>query len=155
MWKGRRYYMDREECLTSFMADPERYARQVEPRAALVSAPYPDRTSYGPALLYLGIFVVVGLVSGGITSYVGIQKGLPGIRWFVIGFFLNIIAIATVFWCRGREMLLNKKGLCKTPQTHDPLPCPCGNLNHPSANRCSGCGRELQPTLKSDVARVS
>ena len=37
LWKGRRYYMDREACQAMFMKDPERFVRKIEPRAALFS----------------------------------------------------------------------------------------------------------------------
>lgn len=155
LWQGKRFYMESEHCLDMFMTDPEKFARRVEPRAALFSAPRADRPSYSPAFLYLGIFVVVGLISGGITSYLGVQKGLSGRNWFALGFLLNIIAIALVVRDRGQETLFQKKGFCKTPQTFDPVTCPaCSKLNHPSARRCSGCGAQLRPSVESEVARA-
>lgn len=156
MWQGRRYYMDSEACLQKFMADPETYAKRIEPRAALVSAPRTDQPSYSTSVLFLSLLVVAGLVSGAITSYVAVQKGLSGFNWFVLGFALNVIAVVMVFFCRGREMLFQTKGLCKTPRTHAPVVCPhCGISNHPSAARCSGCGTVLDPKVQSDVARAS
>lgn len=155
LWHGRRYYMDREACQAMFMKDPERFVRKIEPRAALFSPSAPDRPSYGPAVLYLAIWVVIGLLSGGATSYVAVQKGLSGRNWFLIGFVLNVIGIGLVLRCRGREMLFGTRGLCKTPQTYEPVPCSCGKSNHPSATECTGCGRKLQPSTESDVARAS
>lgn len=154
LWQGRRYYMDREACQEMFMEDPESFARKIEPRAALFSPSIPNRASYGPAVLYLAIWVVIGLVSGGATSYVAVQKGLSGRNWFLVGFVLNVIGIGLVLRCRGREMLFGTRGLCKTPQTYEPVPCSCGKSNHPSATECSGCGRKLLPSTESDVARA-
>jgi YHS domain-containing protein len=155
-WEGRRYYMESEACVQIFMADPETYARRIEPRAALYSTPRIDRPSYSPLVLYISLFVVVGLASGAVTSYVAVQKGLGGSNWFLLGLALNVVAVVMVFFCRGREMLFQTKGLCKTPQTHAPLVCPnCGNSNHPSAVRCSGCDEAMDPKVQSEVARAS
>jgi YHS domain-containing protein len=133
-WQGRRYYMDSNACLQRFMSDPETFAKWIEPRAGLVSAPRTDRPSYSPWVLYVSLLIVAGLVSGAVTSYVAVQKGLGGLTWFALGFVLNVVAIVMVFFCRRRETLFQTKGLCKTPQTHAPIPCPsCGNANHPSA----------------------
>ena len=152
MWRGRRYYMDGDPCVQMFMADPAKYARRIEPRAALYSTPRVDRPSYGPWVLYISLFVVAGLVSGAVTSYVAVQKGLGGRNWFLLGLALNVVAIVMVFLCRGREMLFQTKGLCKTPQTHAPLVCPnCGNSNHPSAVRCNGCDTAMDPKVQSEV----
>lgn len=154
-WQGRRYYMDGDACVRMFMADPETYAKRIEPRAALVSALRTDLPSYSPWVLYVSLFIVTGLVSGAVTSYVAVQKGLSGLTWFVLGFALNVVAVVMVLFCRGREMLFQTKGLSKTPHTHAPISCPaCGNMNHPSAARCSGCRTGLTPNVQSDVARA-
>jgi YHS domain-containing protein len=156
MWQGRRYYMESEACVQIFMADPEAHARRIEPRAALYSAPRTDGPSYSPWVLYISLFVVLGLASGAVTSYVAVQKGLSGRNWFVLGLALNVMAIIMVFSCRGREMLFQKKGLCKTPQTHEPIVCAnCGSYNHPSSSRCSGCNKAMDPAVQSEVARVN
>jgi len=152
VWQGRRYFMDREECLQMFLRNPEPYAREIEPRAALFSAPNPGRSTYGPFFFYFGVYVVLGLLSGGVTAYVAVQKGLDARFWFFIGLLLNVIAIVAVVNCQGQEVLFQRKGLCNTPQTHEPDSCAsCGRLNHPSATRCSGCGQPLEPTVKSEV----
>jgi hypothetical protein len=156
MWQGRRYYMESEACLEMFMADPETYAKRIEPRAALYSAPRIDRPTYSPWVLFISLFVVAGLLSGAVTSYVAVQKGLSGLNWFVLGFALNVIAVVIVFFCRGREMLFRAEGLCKAPQTHEPLVCPhCGSSNHPAASRCSRCGTAMDPKVQSEVVRAS
>ena len=156
MWQGRRYYMESDACVQMFMAEPEKYARRIEPRAALYSTPRVDRPSYSPWVLYISLFVVAGLVSGAVTSYVAVQKGLGGRNWFLLGLLLNGVAVVMVFFCRGREMLFQTRGLCKTPQTHAPVVCQhCSKANHPSAVRCSGCGKDLDPKVQSDVERAS
>ncbi len=155
LWHGRHYFMDRDECVRMFMGNPEAYARKVEPRAALFSAPHPSRPTFGPNLFYFGLYVVLGILSGGITAYVAVQKGLNARTWFFAGLLANVIAVAMVATCRGQEILFRKKGLCKTPQTYEPVPCPnCGRSNHPSATRCAGCDHLLAPTVSSEVARV-
>jgi hypothetical protein len=60
-----------------------------------------------------------------------------------------------VIFCHGQEQLFRREGVCKTPQTHDPDPCPnCGNLNHPSARQCTRCGQKLEPRVESEVFRA-
>lgn len=154
-FRGRRYYMDREDCQKIFLADPERFAKAIEPRASLFASPRPDRTSYGPFVLYFGILIVVALFFSASTSYVAIQKGLDGKRWFWGGFFFNVIALALVLTRGRKEMLFRSDGVRKTPATYEPGACPkCGKLNHPSANRCSRCGQALEALVQSDVARA-
>ncbi len=154
-FRGRRYYMDREDCQKMFLADPERFAKEIEPRAALFASPRPDRTSYGPFFLYFGILIVVDLFFGAMTSYVAIQKGLDGQKWFCGGFILNVLGFALVLTRGSKEMLFRSEGVRKTPATYEPGAGPkCGNLNHPSANRCSRCGQALEAGVESDVARA-
>jgi len=154
-FRGRRYYMDREDCQKMFLADPERFAKEIEPRAALFTSPRPDRTSYGPFFLYFGILIVVALLVGASTSSVAIHQGLDGRRWFWGGFFLNVIAFALVLTRDREQMLFRSDGVRKTPATYEPGACPkCRNLNHPSASRCSRCGQTLEARVESDVARA-
>ena len=156
LYQGRRYYMDRKACQKAFLADPERYAKEIEPRAALFASPRPDRVSYGPSFLYLGIYVVMGLFFGALASYIAIQKGLEGKNWFVGGFLLNIIAIVFLVTRPSKEMLFRSEGVSKTPRTYEPDACPnCGKLNHPSANRCSRCEQALEARVESEVTRAS
>lgn len=155
LWSGRRYYMDRQECRDGFLADPAAYAQRIEPRSALFRSPRPDRPSFSPALLIVSIVIVLGMLSGGVASYLAIQKGLSGGRWFTLGLFLNVLAIFWVTRRPGREVLFRKKGLSKVPQTHEPASCPaCGAWNHPSASRCRACDTGLQPVVVSEVARA-
>jgi hypothetical protein len=47
------------------------------------------------------------------------------------------------------------KGLKKIAATHQPVACPgCGELNHPSATKCVGCGGTLVARISSEVSRA-
>jgi uncharacterized paraquat-inducible protein A len=111
--------------------------------------------SYGLFFLYIAIYVVLGLFFGALASYVAIQKGLEGKKWFLGGFFLNILAIVFLVTRPSKEMLFRSEGVSKTPRTYEPGACPnCGNLNHPSASRCSRCGQALEARVESEVTRA-
>jgi YHS domain-containing protein len=154
LWQGRRYYTEREECLAAFLEDPETYARELEPRAALFAPANPARPAMGVSLLAVALVFVLALLSAGVASYVAVQKGLSGTRWFALGLALNLLAVPLVLTRARRETAFRSEGLTKVPLTYAPERCPgCAELNHPSAARCSACGRPLEPRVESEVAR--
>jgi ferredoxin-type protein NapH len=69
LWQGRRYYTEREECLAAFLEDPETYARELEPRAALFAPANPARPAMGVSLLAVALVFVLALLSAGVASY--------------------------------------------------------------------------------------
>ena len=154
-WRGRRYFLGTDACVEKFMEDPETFARTIEPRAALFRSQSPSEMSYGPGFLLASLLIVLGLVSGGASSYVAVQKGHPPVPWFLAGLFLNVVALAAIATRDARSLRFTKEGLTKMPQTHAPNACPsCARDNHPLAESCAGCGAELSPDTTSEAARV-
>lgn len=92
-----------------------------------------------------GLYVLAGLVFGGLCAQKAVQKGLSAVGWFFAGLFLLAPSYAVLVLCRcGQAQSLDK--------TRPPLACAgCGTLHHPSARRCSGCGAELEPAAPSEV----
>jgi len=138
-----------------FLEDPMTYVAKYRPEGMMFSAQAQSSTL--PDLyLFLGIYVLLGLVFGGLCAHVAVQKGLRPWTWFFAGFLLSAV---------GYVMLLAKPaaappgsvpaGLKKVPLTREVAACPaCGASNHPSAVTCSGCGATLAPTAPSEVAAV-
>ena len=153
-WNGRRYYLGTETCQEKFLADPERYARHIEPRGALFQASSP--ASYGPAFLFGAVFVVVGFVFGGLASYLAVQKARPAPRWFAAGFAFNILGLA---WIASQPSLragFGSEGLTKIPQTHPPSRCEsCDAALHPSARECPRCGSAHEASTTSEAERLA
>ena len=155
LWNGRRYYLGTELCQEKFLEDPEYYAREIEPRAALFRSQNPSSPSMGAPMLALSVLFVVGLVAGGFSSYVAVQKGYSGVHWFAYGVLLNVLAVFAIARKEPRPVGFRRDGLAKMPVTHAPVPCEsCGRENHPAAAQCSGCGRALSPTVEGDTARL-
>jgi hypothetical protein len=158
--RGRRVPLHRT-MVDSFMRTQEKYFSQKQPKGALfqeeLSAPA------GAALggissgwFFLGLYVLVALVFGGMSGYTAVSKGLKPIPHFFIGFFLSALGYLYVL---TRPAVAKKgeipAGLVKVPTTNSPVPCAtCGYNNHPSAKQCAGCGSHLQPLMESEVARA-
>jgi hypothetical protein len=106
----------------------------------------------------LGLYVLLGVVFAGASAHLAVQKALPPVPWFFVGFFLN---------AAGYLILLTRPadsarpfpagiplGLQKVPTTHahDPCPC-CGAFNHPAAHYCPCCQAEREPKFESEAVR--
>jgi len=154
-YRGRIYYTCSEEALRKFLSDPDRYARTVEPRAALFDAPDPSRPASGAAVLWLGVYAVIALVCGALAAYLAVPKGLSGTRWFAAGLLLNVVGVGLAVARPARPLPFPSRGLTKIPATRAPVSCPaCGGRNHPAAAACSTCGAPVEPVVESEVARA-
>jgi len=98
------------------------------------------------AYFLVGLWVLAGLLFGGLCAQKAVTKGLRPVGWFFAGLFLLAPAYAVLVLCacgpgaQGRE------------HTRAPLACEaCGHLNHPAAEACSGCGAQLAPGTPSEV----
>ncbi len=148
--------------LEAWRADPNRYFNKLPSRASGAlfdeGAVMPDQMGGTPSWVFLivGLYILAGLMMGGACSYVAVSRGHPPMPWFLLGLFINGIAMV---------MLLSKgqghaaapagvpSGFKKVPATHTPTPCPgCGATNHPAATSCSGCGAGLNPAFTSEAA---
>lgn len=147
--------------LETFLSDLERSFSSRQPRSALfqedLSAP-PGTAQGGISRgwFLFGLLVLSSLVFGGLSGYRALSMGLPPLAPFFIGFFLNLPGFLYVISRpagQGRGQV--PRGLVKVPETAAPAPCPaCGEVNHPTARQCPGCGKELAPSQQSEVTRA-
>ena len=158
--RGRRIPL-RQAHVETFLNNLERSFSSRQPRSALfqedVSAP-PGTAQGGisQGWFLFGLLVLSSLILGGLSGYRALSMGLPPLAPFFIGFFLNLPGFLYVIsrpagQGRGRV----PKGLVKVPETVAPATCPaCGEVNHPTARQCPGCGKALRPSQPSEVTRV-
>jgi len=125
---------------------------RIEPRSMLFQQDSNPRSRLSKVYFGLGLFVLAGLVCGGLSSYVAIQKGMSPPMWFLAGLFLNVFGLLVVTFRPPRKTRFSARGRPKMPLTHDEAICPeCGHANHPSAGRCIECEVTLTPSTPSEV----
>ncbi len=96
--------------------------------------------------LWFGLYILVGLIFGGLAAGTALRKGMPPVRWFFLGmiFTAPVWAYLSICNCHGPAS--------GRATTLPPLACPkCGALNHPAARGCPACGAALTPTAVSEV----
>ena len=158
--RGRRTPLCQAHVET-FLNNLERSFYSKQPRSALfqedVSAP-PGTAQGGisQGWFLFGLLVLSSLIFGGLSGYRALSMGLPPLAPFFIGFFLNLPGfLYVVTRPAGQDQGQVPKGLVKVPETVAPAPCPaCGEVNHPTARQCPGCGKELAPSQQSEVTRA-
>ena len=129
---------------------------KIEPRAAL----FQDDSSrpkdpLAKPFFWLGYFMLLGLVFGGATSYLAIQKGGNPWSGFLLGLLLNIVGFIIIFMKPRQKVQFSSAGLTKVPKTRHEIVCPeCGHSNHPSAKKCIECGQKIKSTIRSEVQAV-
>ncbi|MCZ6735652.1 MAG: hypothetical protein O7C65_07685, partial [Planctomycetota bacterium] len=142
-----------------FAADPDRYFSQLQVLGALFDERAPAETPPHQFWLFLGLYVLAGLVAGGACGYLAVCKGLPPVRWFFAGLLVNVAAIAALL-CMHKSRAFAAPagipaGLCKVPTTYAPVYCPhCGAENHPATGACSDCGAAMQPSVTAETDRI-
>ncbi len=157
-YKGRLFAVT-ERLLDDFAADPDRYFSQLQVLGALFDERAPAEAPLHQFWLFLGLYVLAGLVAGGACGYLAVCKGLPPVRWFFAGLVVNVAALAVVM-CKHRSPDFTAPagipaGLCKVPTTYAPVYCPhCGAENHPASEVCSGCNATMQPTVTPETDRI-
>lgn len=157
--RGRRVPLNKE-MVDTFLNDQEKYFSQKQPKGALFQEELraPAGVAQGGISLgwfLLGLYVLLGLIGGGLSAYIAVSKSLRSAPYFFIGFFFNALGYLYVLTRPSRVVERIPSGLVKVPTTQAPLACPaCGNTNHPTARRCAACGDNLQPASQSEVARV-
>jgi hypothetical protein len=130
---------------------------QLKPRGAFLQAGA-EATGLSRGWFLAGLYVLSGLVIGGLAAHRALQRGYNPIAWFAAGLLFSFAGYLflltrpkkTVFAPAGIPA-----GLGKIASTYAPLACPaCGAENHPSATQCGGCGARLQARVLSEAARV-
>lgn len=108
-----------------------------------------------PITFAVGVAFGQAVITGSISAFIGVHRGLSGARWFWIGFLLGVIGVIVSLIRRGPKQLFPPKRMGKTPSTHEPVDCEaCGHANHPSAEACSGCAAELVPVVVSETSAI-
>lgn len=158
--RGRRNPLCQAHVET-FLNNLERSFSSRQPKGALFQEDLaaPPGTAQGGisrGWFLFGLLVLSALIFGGLSGYRALSVGLPPLAPFFIGFFLNLPGFLYVISRpAGQGHGQVPKGLVKVPETVAPAPCPaCGEVNHPTARRCLGCGKELAPSQQSEVTRA-
>ena len=133
---------------------------RVEPRGALfqgdskfLNPTFQKANPLSNRWLWLGIWLVVAIVSGGFSAAMAIVSHRSGLFAFVLGFLLPGLGILIIKLLPGKSGKFELRGT-KVPTTHNESYCPqCNHPSHPSAERCIGCGASLTPKFKSEVFR--
>jgi len=157
--EGQRVPVHVGACDIAFLRNPSLYLARLKPRGAFLSA----EPNLGPNISWgwfaFGVYVLLGLMFGAFCAYRAVNHALKPWPWFLAGFFLNLFGfLALVTRPAGKSSMAPAglpRGLVKVPTTSSPRVCPrCGTPNHPAATSCSGCGREIEPVVISEVSRV-
>lgn len=157
-YKGRTFHVA-AKMLEEFEADPDAYFQKLQARAALFDERSMEGRRAARGWLYLGVYVLIGLVFGALCGYLAVSRSLPPLPWFFAGLAGNVAALAVLLATpRGDPASAPAgvpSGLAKVPLTHASVSCPgCGAANHPSASACGGCGAALAPVYEPETARV-
>ncbi len=154
--KGRRVPL-KQAMVDSFLNNQDAFFAQLQPRGALFQENTPASVARGgvsSAWFNFGLYVLAGLVFGGLCAYFAIGKGLPALPYFFTGFLANVVGLIYVL-TRPAKIKDIPKGLVKVPDTHAPVDCPdCGAANHPTVSECRDCGGKLTPVYKSEISKV-
>ena len=156
--EGQRVPVHMGACDNAFRRAPEHFLARLKPRGAFLGAEPNLGPNFSLGWFAFGIYVLLGLVFGAFCAYRAVNHALRPWPWFLAGFFLNVFGfLALVTRPAGdRSMAGLPPGLVKVPTTYSPRVCPrCGEMNHPSATSCVGCGNKIEPLVTSEVARAA
>jgi hypothetical protein len=155
--EGQRVPVHMGACDNAFTREPERYLARLKPRGAFLGAEPNLEPNISWGWFAFGVYVFLGLVFGAFCAYRAVNRALRPWPWFLAGFFLNFFGfLALVIRPAGdNRMARLAPGLVKVPTTYSPRACPrCGEMNHPCATSCVGCGNKIEPQVISEVTRV-
>lgn len=141
------------QCAAKFDRDPDRFASRALPQGALFQEQVRPQPPVGRGWLFLALYVLFGLCFGAACAYLAIDRGRPAKAWFALGFLFSLVALIVLLTRPRPPAGPTAPGLAKVPTTREPVPCPgCGASNHPASERCTGCGRPLDPRAPSEVS---
>ncbi len=128
---------------------------KIEPRAALFQEDSQTKYNLSKLFFWIGLYIFIGLVFGGLSAYIAVQKGLTAWSAFLIGLALNILGLIFIVKKPKNETLFHSDGLSKVPVTHSESICrSCGHSNHPSAKKCNNCDNQLASSVTSEVTTI-
>jgi ribosomal protein L37E len=154
--KGRRVTVCNESCRAEWHARRDELFAALQARGALFDETAMSERSLVSGWMWLGTYVLAGLICGALSAYLAFGKGLSPLPWLLAGLLLNVVALVLLaLRPRGDLSRLPEgvpAGLQKIPSTRTPLRCTrCGRDNHPSARCCSSCGAPIAPRVESEV----
>jgi hypothetical protein len=155
--EGQRVPVHTGACDNAFRRAPEHFLAGLKPRGAFLGAEPNLGPNFSLGWFAFGIYVLLGLVFGAFCAYRAVNHALRPWPWFLAGFFLNVFGfLALVTRPAGDSSMAGlAPGLVKVPTTYSPRVCSrCGEMNHPSATSCVGCGNKIEPLVTSEVSRV-
>ncbi len=156
---GQRAPVHQGACERAFTQAAYRYLGKLKPRGAFLGAEPSARPNLSPGWLLFGTYVLLGLLFGALCGYRALNRCLQPAPWFFAGFFFNLLGYLALLTRPAGDRTLAPAGLppglVKIPTTYSPRRCPgCGEMQHPSAARCTACGGKLEPLVASEVSKV-
>ncbi len=156
-YKGRNFHV-MPEMLARFADDPDAYFAQLQARSALFDEGGTSQR-LGSLWLWIGLYVLAGLIGAAVCSYLAVSKSMNLLPWFIAGLLFNIVAVIAVLLVPGGDSSIEPagipSGMAKVPLTRSPASCPdCDAQVHPAASSCSRCGSSLQPLVEAETSRV-
>ena len=153
-YKGRRFFIC-ARCDITFAAKPTALLTALEMRSVLFDEQSITEQAVSSLWLWLGIYVLVGLVCAATCGYIAIGQSRSALGWFSAGLMVNFLAVLIVICKSNKQAVPPPRGLVKLPTTHTPVTCPqCHQPNHPCATTCTACGGTLTPHTESELARL-
>jgi hypothetical protein len=155
--RGHRLPIHLSEIQSDLDGQLSQFLARLEPQSALfqVSERNPARSMLW---LLAGSYVLMALIFAALSSQRALMKGYSPSLWLALGLVFHVFAYVTLLLLPGRTVEAPAgvpKGLKKIAATHQPVACPgCGELNHPSATKCVGCGGTLVARISSEVSRT-
>lgn len=159
-FKGRWIAACQGECSEHWAANPDQFFLKLQSRGALLDENSLSEQKASNGWLYLGLYVLLGLIFGAMCAYVAVTNGHGAVGWFFAGLFLNAAGLIAIL-IKGQGDLSKHPtgvpaGFAKVPLTYTPVRCQtCGEENHPSAPICSQCGEKLDPTVIAETSKLS
>lgn len=104
--------------------------------------------------LWMGIWLVAAIVSGGWAAAWAIGSHRSGLHAFIAGFLLPGVGISVFKILPKKSDIFELRG-SKIAMTHDESYCShCNHPCHPSAQICSECGASFTPKFESEASKV-
>ena len=152
---GQRVTLHAADCCEGkFLKEPRVYTAALRPSS--IQAAGVAGVGLASGWMWFGIYVLAGLVFGGLSAHLAVRKGYSPAGWFLLGF---VLLAGPYLWLYRRPSRPGASdappGLAKVPLTSQPVACPvCGEPNHPSASQCLACGGGMEPIVLSEVGAL-
>lgn len=139
----------------------DQIVRKLEPRSALfqgdskfLNPVYQQANPMSEHWMHAGLWVLLAIVSAGVSGFIALTTHRPVICAFVVGFVLPLLGPLITLALPKRPEGFALRGN-KIPTTYDVVSCPaCGRSLHPSASTCPACAAAQSPKIQSDVQRI-